>query len=134
MKSNLVSLFWLAIIILMTYSSTAYGSQQFLETTTKIEYDNLLKCIKDKHIYRCTNEFEKYLKNEVNLIKSSDKNDPFKKRLTKIVDYLQKSTDVFHEKAKEDNDIEYWRKASICAFQVDMEIMKKLLQNIKIKK
>lgn len=114
-KLSIVALY---ICLFIGSGIEAIASSEFLlKSTADTKLGNLTKCIKsnDNDVSICMDKFQEYLKAEIALMRSAEDKTKYSQRLSKMLDYLSQSADIFYEKAQTTRDIIYYEKASRCA-------------------
>jgi len=115
--SNLVIVSILAASMLWRGLPANAASEVLLKSTADLKYHILQRCINDNgnDISACIGNVPPYIKAEKEVIRTAPDQSESTGRLTKFLDFLQKSTDIFFSKAKETNDPTYYEKAYRCA-------------------
>lgn len=103
--------------ILFNTSNVFSVSNELIKNVANTKYERLIECIKSHNndSSKCIEKYKGYIKEEIKAIKKVEDNNDLKERLQKTLNYLEKSTKKFYEKAQKNNNSLYYNKASKCA-------------------
>lgn len=98
------------------------GSLFLVGSTADTKYRALITCLEanNNDSSTCLNQYIEYFRAEIEAVKAAkeetkEDSSEYKVRLDKMVEYLKKTTDYFYNKAVEQNNLDYYGKASKCA-------------------